>query len=84
MGSSNSCREALWLCVFRSILVGCNELAPGENICRQNIVTLAVSAQRRVQKLLRFTGSEGEVERGRTLPKYPEFASSQNRMFCTH
>lgn len=60
VGSSNSCREALWLCVFRSILVGCNELAPGENICRQNIVTLAVSAQRRVQKLLRFTGSEGE------------------------
>lgn len=40
--------------------MGCNELAPGENICRQNIVTLAVSAQRRVQKLLRFTGSEGE------------------------
>lgn len=62
--------------------MGCNELAPGENICRQNIVTLAVSAQRRVQKLLRFTGSEGEVERGRTLPKYPEFASSQNRMFA--
>lgn len=51
--------------------MGCSELAPGENICRQNTVTLPGAALPREgsRKLLRFTGSEGEVGKGRILPK---------------
>lgn len=45
----------------------CNELAPAENICRQNIVPLAASALPKggSKKLLRFTGSEAKERLGK-------------------